>query len=425
MKILFVDQFSEPGGAQLALLDAIDGVIGRGWAPVVMAPGSGPLLTQSSRRGIPVVKLPLSPMANGRKSPRDMLTFVSELPRLKIALQRAVALHGAGLVYVNGPRVLPAATDLDVPVLFHAHSYVSGVAPRWLAARAIKRAGATVIAASQFVARQFENAESAAVRVIYNGAPNLSSEPRSFDARAGKLHIGMVGRIAREKGQLDFVRAARLMGGDAASFTIYGDALFSQPEYTRRVRAEAADAPFAFQGWRENAASIYRELDILAVPSFDREASTRVIMEAFSAGVPVVAYASGGIPEIVKHGLTGILTERRGFESLAGSLGQLLADRSKMLALSLAGRAEWAKRFTREGFQDSICEVIASLPSSSHHRAGHTRTMQPGRDSKGWRGSACLAGNTQPDAPGRPATASSRAAAGRPAGEAARAPVPD
>jgi glycosyltransferase involved in cell wall biosynthesis len=420
MKILFVDQFSEPGGGQLALLDVIDGVEQRGWASVVMAPGFGALPTQSSRRGIPVVPLPLSPMSNGCKSAGDLLKFVSELPGLKVALQRAVDEHGADLVYVNGPRVLPAATDLGVPVLFHAHSYVNGIVPRWLAARAIRRASATVIAASQFVARQFENTESARIRVVHNGAPDLSSGTRNSDARPGKFRIGMVGRIAREKGQLDFVRAARLMGGDAARFTIYGDALFSKPEYARLVNAEAATGQVEFQGWREDVASIYRELDILAVPSFNREASTRVIMEAFSAGVTVVAYPSGGIPEIVEHGRTGMLTETPKFESLAASLGQLLADRSKMLALSQAGRAEWTKRFTREGFQDSVCEVIASL-----HSCGHNRTTQPGRDSKGWPGSEYPADNTQPNAPAPSVTGSPHAAAGRPAGEAAHAPVLD
>jgi glycosyltransferase involved in cell wall biosynthesis len=234
---------------------------------------------------------------------------------------------------------------------------VNGFAPRWLARQGVGRTKTSVIAASQFVACQFQSAARESIRVIYNGSADYRASPRTFTA--SKPRIGILGRIAPEKGQLDFVRAARLLA-DSATFTIYGASLFSDPAYARQVKAEAEHTPVVFQDWREDVGSIYRDLDILAVPSFEREASTRVIMEAFSAGVPVVAYPSGGIPEIVAHGRTGLLTQSSDSEALAATLQQLLADRNQMERLSLEGRAEWKMRFTRAGFQNAICEVIES-----------------------------------------------------------------
>jgi glycosyltransferase involved in cell wall biosynthesis len=281
---------------------------------------------------------------------------------------------------------------------------------------AVRRANATVIAASRFVARQFESVVPSPVRVIYNGAPDLGLVSKNFFA--GKIRVGMLGRIAPEKGQLDFVRASRLIGGDSATFTIYGDSLFSDPGYARKVQAEAATAPVEFQGWREDVGSVYRELDILAVPSFAREASTRVIMEAFSAGVAVVAYAAGGIPEIVDHGRTGLLTGVPRFDALATSLGDLMADRNKMETLALAGRIEWKERFSREHFQNSICEVIDSV-----WRSGGDRAMRSNRDPGGAQDSEYPRDRNPPAVDAHPAKGTSYAPAGTPSGEAGREPA--
>ena len=52
---------------------------------------------------------------------------------------------------------------------------------------------------------------------------------------------------------------------------------------------------------------VLADLDLLVVPSISAEATTRVILEAFSAGVPVVAYSIGGIPEIIRESRNGFL----------------------------------------------------------------------------------------------------------------------
>src|SRR3978361_753517 len=99
MNILFVDQFSEPGGAQLSLLDVIDGIAQRGWASRIVAPGSGPLIQPRTSRGIPVHSLPLRPLTNARKSACDTLRFLSDLPRMRSALRRITKRHLVDLVY--------------------------------------------------------------------------------------------------------------------------------------------------------------------------------------------------------------------------------------------------------------------------------------------------------------------------------------
>ena len=159
--------------------------------------------------------------------------------------------------------------------------------------------------------------------------------------------IGVIGRIAPEKGQLEFVQAARLLfrqlaPGRRCEFVVCGDALFSSPEYSRRVRAEAEGLPIEFTGWRDDIRDVLSTLDLVVVPSSAVEATTRVILEAFSAGVPVVAFRSGGIPEIVEDGVTGVLSAPTA-PDLASKLLELFSNGGALLdAISVRARAAFA-----------------------------------------------------------------------------------
>lgn len=356
MNILFIDQFSDPGGAQRCLMDLLPEVQRRGWTPCLMAPGNGELTDWCWQSGIPVHTLPLRRCANGTKTAMDLLRFGFDMPRMAAAIRSVIAEKGIDIVYVNGPRVLPAVAGLSrVPVIFHAHSLIGQVYASTIAELSLRLAHATVIAASKFVARTQRNA-----RVIYNGVADLSLGPRSFVGRPTR--VGIIGRIAPEKGQLDFVRAARLLGGGSGSpqFLVYGAPLFSDPGYERAVRAEAQNAPVQFCGWTNNISTALRDLDLLAVPSGPSEAATRVIMEAFSAGTPVLAYCSGGIPELVEDGRTGVLTESPDTEALARGIRLLMADPAKLERLSIAGRREWNARFRIDTLQSNICALLDS-----------------------------------------------------------------
>jgi glycosyltransferase involved in cell wall biosynthesis len=83
-----------------------------------------------------------------------------------------------------------------------------------------------------------------------------------------------------------------------------------------------------------------------------------VILEAFSAGTPVVAYPSGGIPELIRHDDTGWLTARSDHQSLAESIERLLSDAELRMRLARNGRREWESRFRLERFQSDVCDLL-------------------------------------------------------------------
>jgi glycosyltransferase involved in cell wall biosynthesis len=374
VNVLFVDQFSQPGGAQQCLMELLPEVLARGWKAFLIAPGNEELVRRCREWEIPVHSLPLGSYTSGRKTMRDMLRFTLEVPRMRGAIRRAIAQHDIDLVFVNGPRALPAVAGTGRPVVFHAHSPIGGTLPRMLAERSVARTGAHVIAVSKFVARRYP-----AARVIYNGVPDYGIPGRSL--RKHTARVGIVGRIAREKGHLDFIRAAHSIARESAGtrFFVYGERLFSEAGYERSVRAAAEGAPIEFCGWKSDAGATMRELDILVVPSDPSEAATRVIMEAFSAGTPVVAYRSGGIPELVEDGRTGVLVNWPDRESLARNVLSLMADPARMDRFSLAGRSEWDLRFRIRRFQKSVCDFMEEAMINACGRATFPAQPSEGR----------------------------------------------
>jgi len=354
MRVLFVDQFSDLGGAQLVLRDVIADARRRGWYVEVLAPGAGGLFDYCAEQGIPHTRFPIGNYANGRKRIGDVLRYGFDMAAAARAVRSIVNDRRIDLVFANGPRILPAVTNVGCPVVVHLHSHLEKWYARAIFRWSVRRVGATVICVSESVAARVRGP----VQVIYNGVADLGYRAPRF--REAQVRVGIIGRIAPEKGHLDFIRAARILrsSGNDVRFTIHGAGLFSDPAFERRARELAAGGPVDFCGWSDDISKVLHDLDVLAVPSAASEATPRVIMEALSAGTPVVAYTSGGIPEIIQDGFTGVLTAAKTHVDLARSIEDLLADSGRMAALSWNGRREWERRFRLERFQQEICELL-------------------------------------------------------------------
>lgn len=353
MNILFVDQFSELGGAQQCLLDLMPGIAQRGWQAHVAAPGAGPLVTRLRDIGIPFDET----HSMGHQSAAEICGLAWAYPANVVGLRGLVVRKAIDLVFVNGPRMLPVAACLGRPVVFHAHSVPGPSSARTIARLALRSAEAEVIAVSNFVAASWlHSVPNERLRVIYNGVADFGvREIRP----SGPLRVGIIGRIAPEKGHLDFVRAAHIVNRtrDDVRFVVCGAPLFSGVAYASRVRAEARGASVQFVGWHDEVASVLHSLDLLAVPSAPNDAAPRVILEALSAGVPVVAYRSGGIPELIASG-GGVLTPEPTPEALAREILDLIADPERMRILSIAGRQSWSQRFRVERYREEILALL-------------------------------------------------------------------
>ena len=374
MNILFLDQFSDLGGAQRCLLELLPAIRDRGWQAHVAAPGDGALRDHALAGGASYRQIGCGPYQSGGKSISDLFHFVRELPRLAREIADLAADCGARIAYVNGPRLLPAASlglPAGIPLIFHCHSYLR---QRYAAASVSLASGpATVIASCRFVAEPLRPYVTATV--IYNGvtcalsgadglavlpAPKALSSRARADGKTVRPTIGVIGRIAPEKGQLDFLQAARLLPPNY-QFVVCGAPLFSNAaaaKYFDQVRESAAGLPVEFLGWRDNIDTVLSTLDLLVVPSAPGEATTRVILEAFAARVPVVASSSGGIPEIVSDGDTGFLTPTGDPARLAARIRDALQDPAALRRIAENAHRAVLERYSLAQYQDRVMSIL-------------------------------------------------------------------
>jgi glycosyltransferase involved in cell wall biosynthesis len=359
VKILLVDQFGEMGGAQRCLLDAAMGFAARGWAVHGLAP-EGPIHRALTPYCAEVRALPCGPFVSGSKTWSDAARFAWQLPRQAALIARTAARNTIDLIYVNGPRVLPAAAlgRAGRPLIYHAHWMVPQRSAASLARAALRRSGAAAIATSRFAAEWMKDSvPPGLISTIYTGVAGFGVSPCPRDS---VRRIAILGRVSPEKGQLEFVRAARIaaQANPGLRFTVCGSPMFAEDSYCKQVRAEAAGAPVEFSGWTENVGAFLAGVDLLVVPSQPIDNIPRVILEAFASGVPVLAFASGAIPELIQHGETGLLLHDQTPKALAEALLSAAGNGAVLNQIAARSYQRWQERYTLRRFQSEISDAV-------------------------------------------------------------------
>jgi glycosyltransferase involved in cell wall biosynthesis len=134
-------------------------------------------------------------------------------------------------------------------------------------------------------------------------------------------------------------------------------------------------------GWRHDLADVMRSIDVLALPS-RWEAFGIVNLEAMAAAKPVVGFAVEGIPEVVAHGVTGLLSSPGDRDGLLRDLVRVLTDPELAARLGQAGRRRFAELFPPERMVQAHVELYEELLQAA--RARRRSVMpRPGRRRRG------------------------------------------
>jgi len=223
---------------------------------------------------------------------------------------------------------------------------------KFLAGRADKIVALTELEKDDYI--KFGIAPEQKVEVIYQGLEldrytcdwkESSALKKSFGIAPGENVVGMIGRLEKVKGPEYFIEMAAhvLKRFPNTKFIVAGDGAL-RPELEARAEKLGVKPEVVFAGWRDDVPEVLSMLDVLVMPSLNEAVGISAI-EAEAEGVSVVATRVGGIPEIVKDNVTGVLVPPADARALAEAVSALLADRTMRDRMGSGGRAWVRGRF--------------------------------------------------------------------------------
>lgn len=275
------------------------------------------------------------------------------------AVADLIANHGIQLLHTHGYHATVvgrlAARRAGVPVVATVHGYLSRNArERFYNAvdRFLLRGFDGVIAVSQGIMNQLvaSGIDARRVSLVQNGltAPAQKLERDEARARLGlgadERLVGWIGRLSIEKGADLFVRS--LAGGNVpARGVIIGEGaeLLRLEALVRELRAGPR---ITFAGFRSDAAQLLPAFDVLALTS-RLEGTPMVILEAVAAGVPIVSFCVGGIPDLLDDS-TAWLAPPEDIPAMGRILSEALAHPAEARRRAETAREKLADRLSLE-----------------------------------------------------------------------------
>ena len=199
------------------------------------------------------------------------------------------------------------------------------------------------------------------MRIVRNGIAMMP--PRKQEVRAGPLRLGFIGRHDRQKG-LDILldTIGRFALGDIR-FELIGGAVLgdcSDVDVGRYVNV-------INNAWmpRSDVLAKLAEFDAVVMPS-RWEAFGLVAIESMRAGVPVLASNRGALPEIVEHGVGGLIFDLDDRDALGRLLKRL--DRAALAKLGASARARWEEEFLADRMNELTCNAYNDAVSGRRTR---------------------------------------------------------
>ena len=202
------------------------------------------------------------------------------------------------------------------------------------------------------------------------GRPKLEQFSRD---RHSPLRIAFLGRFDPAKGVHILIQAVRSVPGLSLRLDIYGVRQDEGGQYERELRRmAAADARIEFHRpvAGTQVISTLRNYDLLAVPSQCLETGPLVVLEAFAAGVPVIGSQLGGIAELVRNGVDGVLIAAGDVDRWAITIRRLCEDTSLIERLR--------KNISPPRRMSSVASEMAALyehVQAQHGDPGHQSTV--------------------------------------------------
>ncbi|MUT68055.1 glycosyltransferase family 4 protein [Paenibacillus sp. NEAU-GSW1] len=365
MKVVLYNHTSSVSGAEINLL-----VTAAQMAHVhlVLYAPEGELLERARAQGLETVVLS-GFSARLSRNPLKLAAGIGGMLRAGWRFASAVRGSGADVIHANSMRAGMMASMFRwrhrIPAVWHLHD----MPPKGIIGSLIKLfaglSARSLIAISRSVSDGMRTKGlSDRIHLVHNGTePSVfREEDREWARKALRTELQtpldsrvllIIGQITPWKRQEDAIKAASALAkeGQNVYLWIVGEPKFrtENEQYLQQLKQLAAELGteerIRFTGFRDDVAELCCAADVLLLCSAN-EPFGRVVIEAMAERTPVIATGGGGIPDIIEHGLTGLLYETGDIDSLVRHARELLDNERYRIALGERGQQRIADCFS-------------------------------------------------------------------------------
>ena len=368
MQVLYLSHTARISGAEHSLLDLL-ATLPAQVSPAVACP-AGRLDAMVRAMSIPVVGVPGTD-GSLRLHPWHSTRALVEMVGAALVVRRAAARMDANLVHANSVRaglVAVLARRLGgPPAIVHLRDCLPASMVTCLVRRLISRYASVLVTNSDYTAASFVDGDTRArVRTLHSLVDLSRFRPDLLSRHQARLRlrldpsipvVGVVAQLTPWKGQDDAIRAVALARRTLPDLRllIVGDAVFTSgatrqdnQAYRRHLHDLVAqlslEASVEFLGERDDVPEILRALDVALVPSWE-EPFGRGVVEAMAMEIPVIATRVGGPPEVIRHGVDGVLLPPCAPQAWARAILELIDDPARCRAMGGRARTAVTTRF--------------------------------------------------------------------------------
>ena len=377
MKILFLDQSGNLGGAELQLLD-----LARFYRDSCLV---GLFVDGSFREALEQHKIPILIFSSKSLQIRKDSSFwqsIGSLGQIISLISQVIKLCGdRDLIYANTQKALVVGAIASFltgkPLVYHLHDILSlehfSPTNRRVAVSLANRFANLIIANSQASKTAFIEAggKEELVEVVYNGFDlkkyqinnDRVTQLRKELNLAGRYIVGHFSRLSPWKGQHILIEA--LNSCPEATAILVGDALFGEDKYVaelhQQIKRLGLSDRVRFLGFRRDIPELMSMCDLVVHTSTAPEPFGRVIVEAMLCGKPVIASAAGGATELIQDGHTGWLTQPGESLELAKAIDKCLQQSDLTQKIAQAGKQSAIERFDLSKIERQIDDLLCQI----------------------------------------------------------------
>lgn len=379
--ILYLHAGAEMYGADKILLEIISGIDRSKYNPIVVLPNDGVLVTELKKLDIDVYIVNYPILRRKYFNFKGMLNYLVQY-KIKIKeIYKIIEDKEIDIIHVNTTAVLEGISlkrKCHAKLLWHVHEIITN--PKFVNYFICFLLGAfadKIVAVSEATKNNIVKSKlvsSNKIYVVHNGIKNSDIQLKQcgylfdeFKINTSSRRIGMIGRINSWKGQKDFVDAlVPILENHKDTFAFIIGGVFDGEEWRvndlkEYINKTSVANRFILSNFRNDTEYLFKFFDIFVMPSIRPDPFPTVVLEAMSAGKPIVGYNHGGVTEMVRQSVNGFLSKPKCPQGITESIEKLLDDKSILEDFGQQSQRMQRELFSIKKFNERFDELYESL----------------------------------------------------------------